>query len=162
MKKTFSINLGGRPFIIDEDAYRFLEDYLFQIRIRLENPGDIAGIEQRLGEMLSETNLQVIDLPAVKNLTDRFGSPLQFGDPKNGSKGAFASNHSDGTPRRLFRSRYDRVIAGVCGGIAQYFHIDPVLVRLLALISLFFIGGGLIAYLILWIVIPQEPRAKKA
>lgn len=58
--------------------------------------------------------------------------------------------------RRLYRSETDRQIAGVCGGIADYFNIDPTIVRLIFLV-LFFAGGpGLILYVALWIVMPEE------
>jgi phage shock protein C len=59
--------------------------------------------------------------------------------------------------KKLYRSRSDRRIAGVCGGLASYFSIDPTLVRLLFVLGLLFVGGTLLAYLILMIVIPEEP-----
>ena len=59
--------------------------------------------------------------------------------------------------KRLYRSRIDRKIGGVCGGLAQYFAIDPTLVRLLFVLGIVFVGGTLLAYLILLIVIPEEP-----
>ena len=60
---------------------------------------------------------------------------------------------------KLYRSRSDRMIAGVAGGIAQYFDVDPTVVRLLWAILLL-PGGvpGLIPYILCWIVIPLEPR----
>ncbi|HEX5797039.1 MAG TPA: PspC domain-containing protein [Candidatus Saccharimonadales bacterium] len=64
--------------------------------------------------------------------------------------------------KRLYRSNEDRVIAGVCGGIAQYFNIDPVIPRVVALILLL-PGGlpGLIPYVFLWIAVPDNPNKKK-
>ena len=59
-------------------------------------------------------------------------------------------------PRRLYRSRDDRVIAGVCGGIARYFNIDPVLVRVGAVALAFLGGAGLLAYLAAVLLIPKE------
>ncbi len=58
---------------------------------------------------------------------------------------------------RLYRARKDRVIAGVCGGIAHYFNIDPTLVRLFAVLGLVLMGGTFWAYIIMMIVIPEEP-----
>jgi len=58
--------------------------------------------------------------------------------------------------KKLYRSRSDRKIAGVCGGIAQHFDIDPVLVRVLAVILLLCGSAGLLAYIVLWIVVPEE------
>lgn len=62
--------------------------------------------------------------------------------------------------KRLYRSESERMIAGVCGGIAEYFDIDPVIVRLIAVALIFVQGIGLLAYLIAWIVIPEAPNGK--
>jgi phage shock protein PspC (stress-responsive transcriptional regulator) len=61
------------------------------------------------------------------------------------------------TTKKLYRSRADRRIGGVCGGLANYFNIDATLVRLLFLLGLLFVGGTFFAYIILMIVIPEEP-----
>lgn len=60
-------------------------------------------------------------------------------------------------PKRLYRSRDDRKIAGVCGGLARYLGVDPTVVRLIALATILLPGPSVIAYLIAWIVIPEEP-----
>ena len=59
--------------------------------------------------------------------------------------------------KRLYRSKTDRRIAGVCGGLAAYFNLDPSLVRLLAVLGLILAGGTFWAYIIMAIVIPNEP-----
>jgi phage shock protein C len=62
------------------------------------------------------------------------------------------------TVRRLYRSRTERMIAGVCGGIAEYSNLDPTLVRVLFILLAFVTGGAmLLAYPILWLVVPEEP-----
>lgn len=64
-----------------------------------------------------------------------------------------------GEPRRLYRSDSEKMIAGVCGGIAEYFGLDPTLVRLgYILLSVFTLFSGVLAYLILWIVIPPSNK----
>ncbi len=60
--------------------------------------------------------------------------------------------------RRLMRSRYDKKIAGVCAGFAEYFDLDVTLIRAIWLIIAIFGGGGFIAYLVAWIVMPEEPE----
>ena len=60
--------------------------------------------------------------------------------------------------KRLMRSRRERWIAGVYGGVAEYFDLDIVLIRVVWLIVAFFGGGGVVAYLVCWIVMPQEPE----
>jgi len=62
-----------------------------------------------------------------------------------------------GEVKRLYRSRKERMIGGVCGGLAHYFGIDPTLVRLLFVLGLFAVGGTFWAYIIMMIVIPEEP-----
>ncbi len=59
--------------------------------------------------------------------------------------------------KKLYRSRNDRVIGGVCGGIAEYFEIDSTLVRLAFLVIFLARGAGLLAYVIAWIIIPERP-----
>ncbi|HZK10856.1 MAG TPA: PspC domain-containing protein [Atribacterota bacterium] len=59
--------------------------------------------------------------------------------------------------KKLYRSKKDYMIAGVCGGIAEYFEIDPTLVRLLAVLVVLLGGAGVVAYIIAWIVIPKNP-----
>lgn len=58
--------------------------------------------------------------------------------------------------RTLRRSKSDRMIAGVCGGFGKFFDIDPVLIRLGFGLAVVFFGTGLLAYLVCWIVIPEE------
>jgi phage shock protein C len=59
--------------------------------------------------------------------------------------------------KRLFRSRQERMLGSVCGGLAEYLGLDPTVVRLVFLL-LFFLGGqGLLVYLIMWLIVPEEP-----
>ncbi len=62
--------------------------------------------------------------------------------------------------KRLYRSVTNRRVAGVAGGIAEYFNIDPTPIRLLWLLAIFFGGTGLLAYLIAWIAIPEAPLSE--
>jgi phage shock protein C len=59
--------------------------------------------------------------------------------------------------KRMYRSHKEKMIGGVCGGIAEYFDIDPVFVRILFVVAVFAGGSGILAYIICWIVIPQQP-----
>lgn len=59
--------------------------------------------------------------------------------------------------KRLYRSKTDTMIGGVCAGLAKYLNIDPTIVRLIFVLMLLLGGHGLLVYLILWLVIPQEP-----
>ncbi len=59
--------------------------------------------------------------------------------------------------KKLYRSRKDKMIGGVAGGLGEYFDIDPTLARIIFVVSLFLGGTGILAYVILWIVVPEEP-----
>jgi phage shock protein C len=61
--------------------------------------------------------------------------------------------------RKLYRSRTDRMVAGVCGGIAEYSNMDPTIVRVLMVVLVFVTGGfALLAYPILWMIVPESPQ----
>ncbi len=62
--------------------------------------------------------------------------------------------------RRLYRSQTDRMIAGVCGGLAEFFDIDPTLVRLIFVLLTLMGGHGILLYIILWIVMPSENQIR--
>lgn len=64
--------------------------------------------------------------------------------------------------KRLVRSRTERMIGGVCGGLGEYFSIDPTIIRVLWVVITLLGGAGVIAYVILWVVMPQEPPAPLA
>ena len=64
------------------------------------------------------------------------------------------------TIKRLYRSGKDRILGGVCGGIAEYLNVDPTVIRILWILFTLAYGAGLIAYLIAWMVIPRNPKHK--
>lgn len=64
------------------------------------------------------------------------------------------------TPKKLHRQHDDRVIAGVCGGLGNYFNIDPVIFRILFILLIFSHGIGLLIYLLLWVIVPEEVETK--
>ncbi len=64
--------------------------------------------------------------------------------------------------KKLYRSRKDSKIAGVCGGIADYFNVDSTIIRLLAVLTALFGGGGLVIYIVAWLIIPLEPFEDKS
>lgn len=61
------------------------------------------------------------------------------------------------TPKRLTRSKSEKMIAGVCGGLAMYLGLDPTLVRLIFLLVSLAGGQGVLIYLLMWVITPQEP-----
>ena len=161
MKKTLTINLGGIVFHIDEDAYLLLNQYLDLLTRHFraqEGSQDILNdIESRiaeiLGEKCSETK-QVITLEDVQEVIGIMGQPVEIDqeeapkqkrDMADGEKGA----------KRFFRNPDEKIIAGVCSGIAAYFHLDPVWIRLIFVIFILAGGSGILLYLVLWFIIPE-------
>jgi phage shock protein C len=60
--------------------------------------------------------------------------------------------------KRLYRSAKEKILGGVCGGVGEYFNIDPVIIRLLWVLACFVWGFGIILYIIAWIIIPRNPN----
>jgi len=71
--------------------------------------------------------------------------------------GAPAASSAPPAVKRLMRSSRDKKIGGVCAGLAEYFDLDPTIVRVVWLLAIFFAGTGFLVYLILWIVLPLAP-----
>ena len=63
-------------------------------------------------------------------------------------------------PKRLYRSRSKRMLGGVCGGLGEYLNIDPVVLRVIFVIVGFLYGASLLIYLIMWILVPEEPQSE--
>jgi phage shock protein C len=63
------------------------------------------------------------------------------------------------TYKRLYRSRTERVLLGVCGGLAEYFGVDPVLIRLIFIAFILLGGCALFFYLVMWLIVPLKPES---
>lgn len=159
MKKTFSVNLGNRVYNIDEDAYMTLKAYLERIEGHFsdlkEREDIINDIELRISELFSErlgVNKQVVTLTDVNEVIAVMGDPRQIsGSEEEEPAGSWERRTG---PKRIYRDPDDRMIGGVCGGLAAYTNIDPVIMRLI-FVALLFMGIGALAYIILWIVVPE-------
>lgn len=163
MKETVNANIGSLAFTLDEDAYRKLKEYLEAIGRHLpaDDTDTLGDIERRIAEIFRErvsSPLRVITLAEVEEAMQRLGDPADFGSDRSGAEeGSAAGPAAEPVRQRLYRSRSNRSIAGICGGLAEYFTLDPTLLRLLTLFLILFGGLSIWAYIILWIVIPQEP-----
>ena len=164
MKETVNVNIGSQAFTLDEDAYRVLRSYLDDIRSRLpeydtETMGDI---EVRIAEIFREivsSPMRVITLDTGRTAMHRKGAPSDFGE-RRGNTARQEDEEAEPETRKLYRSRTDRSIAGICGGLADFFHVDATVMRLIMLFLIIFGGLSIWAYIILWIIIPEEPARK--
>ncbi len=156
MKETIHVNIGSVAFTLDEDAYRTLKNYLDEIKSRLEEDADevMADIESRIAEILREkltSPMRVVTLEMVEAAMRQIGSPDYFGT----AAGEHREEEEEEPRRKLRRSIHNRSLAGVCGGVAEFFGWDPILVRLICLLLIFFGGMSIYIYIIAWIVIPE-------
>lgn len=164
MKETINVNIAGQAFTMDMDAYKSLTSYLGNISRRLPETDNetLADIEARVAEIFRErvpSSMMVITLGTVQATIQQIGAPETFGKTERPAveQEDEAQSACSSAPKRMYRSRSSRTIAGVCGGIADYMNADVSLVRLVAILLLFFAGGSLWLYVILWIILPEEP-----
>lgn len=163
MKTTINVNIGSIAFTVDEDAYEALKRYLDAIARNLgkEQSETLQEVECRIAEMLREripSPMHVVTIEDVAQVRSRLGNPADFA-PDGREVYEEQEPHTHHRPRisRLYRSRINRSIAGVCGGLADFFGIDATLCRLVTLLLILFGGISLWIYIILWIVLPDEP-----
>lgn len=183
MNKTIIINISGAIFHIEEDAYEVLKAYMTEVKRHFGLSADsfeiVTDIENRIAELFSEIlkrdAKQVIIMVDVQAVIAQMGRPADF-ENEDGTEPAYESGSAAGSAagsnfsgnagatiqRKLYRDADDKVVGGVCSGLAHYFSTDPVWLRLIWAI-LFFAGGiGFIPYIILWIVMPvARTRAEK-
>jgi phage shock protein PspC (stress-responsive transcriptional regulator) len=159
MKKTLSINISGMVFNIDEDAYEVLKKYLGSIEARyMQEAGKdeiIEDIESRIAEELGKlrsTHKEAIVLSDVETVIRILGRVEDFDAATSPSTTGTTQNSSH---KRLYRNPEDTVIAGVASGLAIYFGLDVVLVRLLFVICIFAGGFSIPLYIILWVITPK-------
>lgn len=168
MNKIFNINLGGYPFTIDEDAYQKLNKYLKTVAKHFSTSEGcdeiVSDIESRIAELFNEhlKGRPIVSMREVEKVIAVMGTPEEFGASEEGQEQEEdqkqekrASSKSWKTGKRLFRDPDEKVIGGVCSGLAAYFGVDdPVWVRIAFAIA-FFTGFGFVLYMVLWIALPE-------
>lgn len=159
MNRKLSVKIGSTAFSIEEDAYRALEIYLDDIRSRLDDEVSasetMGDLEMRIADLLSNwlgNPEGVVEIYHVRRVQETIGRPEEFGELRQPQSG---SSKDEGV-KRLMRSHGDKVIGGVCGGIAKFTNIDPTLLRIVTLLLVLFGGLSLWIYIILWILLPIE------
>lgn len=162
MKETINANIGSIAFALDRDAYLLLKSYLDDIRDRLpeDDTETIGDIETRIAEIFREripSPMLVVNIDTVREAMNRMGRPEEFGQRRQAGE---SPRDDEPAARRLRRSRTDRSIAGICGGIGEFFRIDSTVVRLATLLLILFGGLSIWIYVILWLVVPEAPAQK--
>ncbi len=197
MKKTLSINISGILFHIEEDGYDTLKNYLESINTHFSGYSDskeiISDIENRIAEIFLsylKNNNQVITAENVTRLIEKMGTIADFSALEEKEeveevvdsasedfyKYVTPPNAESGGYKKLMRMEYKKILGGVCAGIAHYFAIDALWIRLIAILLLFsgninfdlfdvnpfgwvqvnfgFAGLAIVAYIVLWVILP--------
>jgi len=166
MKKTLNIGIGGKSFIIDEDAHERLKQYLETFRSRLADGqgGEVMDdIEARIAELLNAnlgSSQQTVSLALVNQITTQLGMPdgkpeFQTIDDNNENNEYGKEEKTMNPVKKLYLDVESRKLGGVCSGLAAYFDIDVTLVRIIFLALLIGGGFGFWLYIIIWIVAPK-------
>lgn len=163
MNKTVNINLGGMFFHIDEVAYQKLSRYFEAIKRSLTNSNGqdeiIKDIEMRIAELFAEKHSngkQVISLRELDEVIAVMGQPEDYRiDNDDAQESKTNYSNANKSVKKLYRDKDGGMIGGVLAGLGHYFGIDKVWIRIFFLILFFVYGTGLLAYIILWIVMPE-------
>ncbi|MCW3093409.1 MAG: PspC protein [Ferruginibacter sp.] len=175
MKQVININFHGQVVPIEVSAFELLKYYTDSLSRHFANEEGkeeiINDIESRIGELFQERlkkGATCITDDDVNAIIKSMGRPEDFEDGEDTSSYKQTNESQSrgpepfqpnagftGAPKRLFRNENDKVIGGVCGGLAAYFGLDSIVVRII-FILLAFAGVGLLAYFILWIAVPSS------
>lgn len=160
MNEILTITIAKQVFHIEKDAYHTLDAYLKSIRNKFQSYPDkdeiVFDIEARIAEHLKNKNPdQVVAFEDVKKIIAEMGQPEDIDDNQEQKSKSESKSESQSGPRRLYRNMDDALIGGVGSGIASYFGIDPLIVRLILVASLFAGGSGIIIYILFWILTPE-------
>lgn len=181
MQRIIQINIASRVIPIEEDAYIVLKDYITALE-RQFNDADgkeiIGDIENRIAELFTtrlQTGAHAIDRFDVQKVIEMLGAPTDINDggsfpPPSGRQSAGYTGNSGHNPYgshgfskqnsyaprkdRLLRDPYNKMVGGVCSGLAHYFDVDTVIIRLIMVVLFLSFGIGALAYIIAWAIIP--------
>ncbi len=161
MNKTLNINLAGFIFHVDEDAFIRLEGYLNTLKAQFVNTEGgkeiISDIEMRIAELFKEQtgeNKDVINFADVDKVIAIMGQPEDYLDLGGEETPKSPEVEFTSRKKRIFRDTDNRIVGGVASGVAAYFNVDTIWIRLLFVI-LFLSGFGFLFYIIMWLIIPK-------
>ena len=160
MNKTYTVNIGGVIFNIDHNAYEILNSYLDSVKLyffTLDQEGEIIkDFELRIAENFSSkttSDKNIISLIDVKKMISVMGTLEDFESAHDFNEEQQDSIFKDESPKKIFRDSSNKILGGVCSGIARYLKVDPVFIRA-GFVILTVVG--FISYLICWISLPSK------
>lgn len=160
MKAVINAGIGGMNFIIEEDAYQRLDSYLNEFRSKsgVQSGELMEDVELRIADIFKElqarSHVEVVSKTMVEEVIVRIGMP-----DGSASTGASYGAAARKTTKKFYRNPDDKKIGGVCSGLAAYFDVDVILIRVVFLVALFCGSAGLWVYIIFWIIAPLAHTA---
>jgi phage shock protein PspC (stress-responsive transcriptional regulator) len=160
MNEVTRIHLGRQQFVVAVDAHKELQTYLHAIERQVGHDKEvIKEVELRMAELLTERGVsgdKVMLGEDVAFLKEQLGEPSAFGDGEEPTKEKAEAEGGEptGAAKRLFRDTENATIAGVCAGLATFFGIDAIIVRLIFVAFTLLGGSGILIYILLWILVP--------
>ena len=165
MKKVINVGIGGRSFVIDEDAYQRLDAYIERfkekVQMGLQTQEVIEEVEMRIAELFTEylgPRQEVVNISIVNKVISQLGLP----DGTDADKDFMSNNKNDtnmNTTKKFYRDPDNKTIGGVCSGLAAYLDIDVTLIRIIFLVALICGSLGFWVYVIFCIVAPIAKSA---
>ncbi len=167
MKKALQISLARTLFTIEEDAYAALDAYLRSIRVHFahtEGKDEIIGdIEGRMSEQFLETGKNIITFQEVEAVMISMGKVEDFErDTEEGEATSSSTTDTNNAKKKFYRNPDDKIIAGVCSGIAAYLNVDVLWVRVsFVVLTIVTNGFGIIAYILLAVLTPEAKSSSQ-
>lgn len=147
MKKVITIHINGILFNMEEDAFATMRESLFRQGKQGDKQTEIQ-LADKFSQLLT-SGKHVITLADVQTVLPQLGLRVEY--TNNTTSTTF-----DSTYKRVYRKESDKIIGGVCSGLADYFGIDPAIIRILFIALFFGFGSGLLFYILLWIILPVK------
>lgn len=173
MKKIIEVSIGGINFTMDDDAYFRLKEYLKRFEDTISDKQEarevMEDVEVRVAELFEKEmkfSNQVVDMRLVQVVVDHLGEVEVVSEEfkidvdnvaaEEYRHGSYDKGYLKGD-KKFFRDVDDKMIAGVCSGIAAYTGVDVTIIRVLFVVLAFAYGSTILVYILLWII---APRAK--
>ena len=171
MKKIININLSGRVIPIEDAAYESLQRYIESLRryfVNEEGRDEIINdIEARIAELMNDKikkGATAVTEADMEEIISSMGRVEDFAEadatdagPSASAQGAYTEGTKQRFKGRLYRDMSDKILGGVCSGIANYTNVDPAIIRIIfAIITLGGWGIGILFYIIAWIILPAR------
>lgn len=188
MNPSINVSIAGVAFMLDAEAYKVLKDYTVRIELGYKEDPDgaeiFSDIEARIAELIlsQQSAEEIVTLPLIQSIIDQLGLPDDLKNiPAGSASEPLSEEPGEAIPRRLYRNPEGAKLGGVCSGLATYFAVEPVMIRLMFLAPLVLLplsgiifdgrtssffgtlfGVSLMLYFILWFAIPKAktPRQK--